>query len=135
MRNYPKLSWKSTTCDAVTRAPDRPEQDRRRFATAPFAADLIPKISMSKTCLRPNISIIPYIIGTANGIQFAGRRDPNLFCGNIWARWNLAFPKEEGISLTLCGALTSFPGEGRWAESSNPVGIGRADYDQLIAGF
>jgi hypothetical protein len=47
MRNYPKLSWKSTTCDAWPALPIDLNRTAGSFATAPFAADLLPKISMN----------------------------------------------------------------------------------------
>jgi len=43
MRNYPKLSWKSTTCDASPALPIDLNRTAGGFATAPLAADLIPK--------------------------------------------------------------------------------------------
>ena len=48
MRNYPKLSWKSTTYDAWPALPIDLNRTAGGLATAPFAADLIPKMSMSK---------------------------------------------------------------------------------------
>jgi len=45
-RNYPKLSWKSTTCDAWPALLIDWNRTVGGFATAPFAADLIPKLSM-----------------------------------------------------------------------------------------
>jgi hypothetical protein len=38
-RNYPKLSWKSTTCVSFTLDSDRPKQNRRRFNFSPLIAD------------------------------------------------------------------------------------------------
>jgi hypothetical protein len=69
MRNYPKLSWKSTTCDAwPALLIDQNRIAGGFFATAPFAADLIPKISMNKPYKCPNTTTIPHILGTANAI-------------------------------------------------------------------
>ena len=53
----------------VARAPDRPEQDRRRFATAPFTADLIPKISMNK----PYNALTHLLYHTYLGLQILSR--------------------------------------------------------------
>jgi hypothetical protein len=47
MRNYPELSWKSTTYDAWPALPIDLNRIAGGFATAPFAADLLPKISMN----------------------------------------------------------------------------------------
>ena len=46
MRNYLKLSWKSTTYDAWPALPIDLNRNAGGFATAPFAADLLP-ISMN----------------------------------------------------------------------------------------
>jgi hypothetical protein len=40
MQNFPKLSWKSTTCDAQPALPIDQNRTAGGFATAPFAADL-----------------------------------------------------------------------------------------------
>ena len=48
MRNYPKLSWKSTTCDAWPALPIDLNTNAGGIATAPFSADLIAQISMNK---------------------------------------------------------------------------------------
>jgi hypothetical protein len=79
MRNYPKLSWKSTTCDAWPALPIDLNRTAGGFATAPFAADLIPKISMNKPYLHPNITIMPHIFGTATKINSSGRGE-TLIC-------------------------------------------------------
>jgi hypothetical protein len=43
MRNYPKLSWKSTTCDAWAAILIDLNRIADGLKTAPFAADLLPK--------------------------------------------------------------------------------------------
>jgi len=72
MRNYLKLSWKSTTCDASPSLPIDRNRTAGGFTTAPIAADLIPKISMNKPSNPFNIAIIPYIIGTATITHLQG---------------------------------------------------------------
>jgi len=47
IRNYPKLSWKSTTCDAWPALLIHRNRTAGGFTTAPFAADLAPQISMN----------------------------------------------------------------------------------------
>jgi hypothetical protein len=77
MRNYPKLSWKSTTCDACPALPIDLNRTAGGFATAPFAADLISQISMNNPNAL-NMTTIPQVSGTATIISFAGGGEPAL---------------------------------------------------------
>jgi hypothetical protein len=47
IRNYPKLSWKSMTCDASPGVPIDRNRTAGGVATAPFAANPLPQISMN----------------------------------------------------------------------------------------
>jgi len=69
LRNYPKLSWKSTTCDAWPALPIDQNRIAGGFATAPFAADLIPKISMNK----PYNALTHLLYHTYLGLQILSR--------------------------------------------------------------
>jgi hypothetical protein len=65
MRNYPKLSWKSTTCDTWPALPIDLNRNAGGFATASFALDLVPKMSMNNPLTALYITTIPHIMGIA----------------------------------------------------------------------
>jgi hypothetical protein len=102
----------------VACAPDRPEQDRRRFATAPFAADLIFQISKNKALHALNTTNIPHVFGTANGILILwhlalsfGLKRVTLNGGDIvrqWARCRLTSPRRRRKNLNLTLLEASF---------------------------
>jgi len=93
----------------VACAPDRPEQDRRRFlTTAPFAADLICQMSMNnRSAERFHLATIPYVIGTASSIIFPGganSRETQISSAENQVRVSreLAPPRNGGITLDYC---------------------------------
>jgi hypothetical protein len=65
MRNYPELSWKSTTCDAWPALPIDRNRIAGGFATAPFTVDLISQISKNK----PSMPLTQQLYHTYLGLQ------------------------------------------------------------------